>query len=262
MEIDRSTLGRKRPTGCQVRRYTGDTIGGLTLPQVAKVAREKYGVAIEVRVGSNVCTPDYAAGQLRRGRSFGLQGNTVALLKTAFRSTTSGVNHFVLVNEGRGWYKTGSGLWRPKEALVYDPAADRRRAGIADGPDWWPWQVVLNFAANLKPWGDRDERVLGYGKFYAGLGPDTEPHVHLHYTGSVRTSPFPDAMTIKSPTTGRRVNVRKGPSTAYAVVTTLASGTHFAAYQVTRQGQELAGSRVWYGDHNGARWVHSSGIHT
>lgn len=251
MGIDRSTLGAKRPSGCEVRRRTGDTVGGLTLPQVAAVAAQ-YGVTVELHVGSNVCSPAYAARKCRAGRGFGLQGNTGPLVRTRFKSTGGAVNHFVWVNEVRGGTADV-----PSEALVYDPAGDGRRSDIDQAPSWWPWGLVLDFAAALHPWGEDDHRVLGRGKFYAGILPDTEPHVHLHYGGK-RTSPFPDRTTAYAPS-GRRVNVRAAPTTTARIVDYLTIGERFTAYQKT-SGQLLAGSRVWYGNHNGAGWVHESGL--
>lgn len=265
MGIDKATLGRRRPSGCDVRRATEplDISGGLTLPQVAGVARREYGVACEVHTGSGVARPEYAAGQLALGRAMLLQGNTSALIRTAHRSTGTGVNHAVHVNEGRGW-RTVNGVWRPDEALVYDPAADGRAVSwgsgrAANGPQWWPWAVVLAFAAALRPWGDNDPRLLGPGKWYVGIWPKTEPHVHLKYPGSVPTSPFPRTMSTYA-AAGRRVNVRGGPSTGYAVVHTLASGTRWIAFQQNPNGLLVAGSRLWYGNHDGTLWLHSSGL--
>lgn len=262
MAMEKATLGRVRLTGCTVRKETGDRLGGTTLAQCAAVAKA-HGVPVEVHAGSAVVNPFLVGSWLHSGRGVVAQGNTSALLRTAFRSTGGGVNHAVYLNEGRGWKQNASGQWYPAEVLVYDPAADGRRAswGRADqGPSWWPWATALAFFAALKPWGDQDPRRLGLGKVYCAQFADTEPHVHLRYTGSERTTPFPRTMTVKSPAAGRKVNVRSGPSTSYGVVGTLATGATFVAYQQNPRGQSLAGSRLWYGDHNGTRWVHSSGV--
>lgn len=258
MAVDKATMGRNRTSGCAIRRMTGDTSGGTTLGQCCGAATDEYGITIDVRTGPRVCTPAYAAGQAQHGHGFNLQGNSGVLVGTKFRSTGKGVNHNVYVNEVRGGV-----VGDPEEGLVYDPAANGRKAGwgtAALSPDWWPWWLIKSFAAALRPWGDDDPRKLGPGKFYAAIFPGTEPHVHLHFTGSKRTSPFPRAMTLHSTVRGHRVNVRSGPSTRYPIRSTPANGTTFRAYQVTAVGQLLAGSRTWYGDHNGTRWVHSSGI--
>lgn len=252
MAIDAATFNVKTPSGCAVRRGTGDTVGGLTLNQVAYVADNVYGVKVDVRVGNNVVSPSYAATQAQAGRGLVLQGFSGAMNGTKFRSTGTGVNHAVYVNSVRGGT---SG--KPEEALVYDPAADGRTVswGKADqGPSWWPWSLVLKFAAGLHPWGEGDPRVLGSGKFYVALMPDHEPHAHFKF-GGVRTTPFPDR-TRASETT---VNVHASPTTSSAtVVGKLSKGDLFTAYQKTTKGDLFHGSRVWYGDHNGTRWVHEA----
>ena len=247
MLVDRSNLGAIRPTGADVRRLTGDITGGLSLPQMVAPAAH-YGVTLEVRSGASSATREWVAAQLRAGRGMVVQGNTSSLLATPFRSTSGPVNHAVYVNELRA-----DGL-----ALVFDPAADGRRAEIDQGPSWWPWQTVLDFAAALRPYGDRDPAVVGPDRIYCGAGPDTEPHVHLAHGGR-RTIPFPDRTNAYNANPRRRINVRRAPSLDAPIVARLTVGQPFAAYQVA-QGQSVAGSKTWYGDHDGRRWVHSSGL--
>jgi hypothetical protein len=257
MLIDRATLGEKRPSGCDVRFNTGDTTGGLTLPQVAGVAEREYGVDIEVRVGSQVASPAYAASKLRNGHPVLLQGNAGAMLGTSQRSTAGFVNHAILLNHGRGWKADGT----PSEVLVFDPAAGGQPASwgrAPKGPQWWPWSLVLKFAALLRPWGDHDPRVLGSGRWYCGIGPDTEPHVHLKFRG-IETNPLPERFIATAPS-GRRVNVRSGPSTSFPVQFTIPPGRLALVWQYTPSGQHLAGSSRWFGDHDGKWWVHDSGL--
>jgi hypothetical protein len=244
MGIDKATLNRTRISGCQARDETGDYAGGTSIPQLVAVAAT-HGVAVEQHVGANVCAPYYAAVQLQAGRGVSLAGNCLAIGK-------GNVNHNIYINE-----TSGGTIGHPNTALVYDP--------WSTGPSWWPWSKVLAFAAALRPWGEGDARVLGPGKFYAGIFPDTEPHVHLAF-GGARTSPFPRVMTAIAPA-GRRVNVRLGPGTNHPIATghlghldTLGTGDHFTAFQQAHA-QTLSGSDLWYGDHNGNRWVHSSGLH-
>ena len=253
MGIDRSTLGAKRPTGCQVRSHTGDTSGGLTLTQVAASAAV-YGVHVDLYQGNGACSPVFAARQCRAGRGFCLQGSTGVLVHTKFRSTGGPVDHTIWVNEVKG-----GTLDAPQYALVYDPAADGTN-GHASSPGWWPWSLVKSFAANLHPWNDR--RILGPGRFYAAFLPDTEAHAHLKWA-AVHTKPFPDHMLINPPA-GKRINVRSRPDRINAadVVTTLPLNAPFTAYQVTSKGIAPNGStsHVWYGDHNGNQWVHITGL--
>lgn len=251
MGIDKSTLGKKRPSGCSVREATGDTAGGTTLPQCAAVAIAQ-GVKVSVYTGSNVAAPKFIATQLQAGRGVALQGNTSALLGTTFRSTGTGVNHAVWVNETRGGV-----LGLPKEALVYDPAADGRVAGwgTADqGPSWWPWSRVLAFAASLRPWGDNDSRLLGAGKMYAGVFPDTEPHAHYKYGGYRPTSPIhqPDRTRIL----GDNTNVHSTPSSSSTTIRKLNTGDLWEGWQYAK-GSEFRGSTLWLGNHDGTAWVHS-----
>lgn len=262
MAVSRSTLGAKNPSACDLRIVSGDKVGGTNLSTIAAAAFEEYGVRFEVRDGSKLATPAYLAGQIRIGRSVVAQGNTGALVRTSFRSTRGPVNHAVYVNGGRNWTLHSGGVWLPAAVLVFDPAADGRKAAwgtAATGPAWWPWATFLAFVAALRPWGDTDPRTLGPGKAYAALGPDTEPHVHLRYGGSVRTSPFPRTMTVRPPSR-TRINLRSGPSTKYPVVRSVPRGAKLAIYQQNPTGQSLAGSRLWYGDHDGKLWAHSSGL--
>ena len=247
MLVDRSTLGAQRPTGAAVRSRTGDTTGGLSLPQMAGPAQH-FGISLEVHSGGSAASMELARDRLSSGRAMLLQGNTSALLETPFRSTTGPVNHCVLVNELRP-----DGF-----ALVLDPAADGRRTEIDQGPSWWPWKTVLDFAAALRPWGDASSAVLGPGHLYAAFGPDTEPHVHLA-GGARRSTPFPDRCTAWNAAPRRRINVRRRPTLTAPVVERLAVGAPFVAYQVA-QGSSVAGSRTWYGDHDGRRWIHASGL--
>lgn len=244
MGIDKSSLGIHTPSGCTVRRYTGDKSGGLTLPQVAAVASNQYHLPVEVHTGSNVARPAYVLAECRKGRGFLLQGNTKALLGTPNQSTAGGVNHAVWVNEIRA----------NGDALVFDPAADGRKRGyfVDTSPSWWPWKRVEAFAAALRPWGDGDPRTLGAGWMYVGLMSDTEPHVLLRF-GARRTRPFPDRTRAHGP-----AHVHSSPTTGKAsVVGSLTDGDLYIAYQVTTKGESFEGSRTWYGDVNGKRWVNS-----
>lgn len=257
MGIDKSSLHQVFLSGCTVRQSTGDEVGGTTLPQCAPIA-EKHGIHIELHVGPRVCSTFYAAYESAAGRGFVLQGNTGALLKTKMRSTGGAVNHAIWVNN------VGGGTpGDPEWADVYDPAADGRHApwGTAPkGPQRWPWALVQAFAAALHPWGEADPRVLGPKKMYCGIFPDTEPHVHLKPAyNSAKTSPFPLKMKVKSPAVGKKVNARMGPRTSFPVKATLSNNSIFTAFQQCL-GQKLDGSALWYGNHDGNLWVHSSGL--
>ena len=258
MSIARATLGRSKPTAGRIRDLTGDKVGGTTLPQVASVARRYYSVELDVRTGSNVISPATGSLRLRAGRGFIGQGSAVATKGTPYQSSeTFRGNHAVWVNEGRGWRET-NGLWRPDEVLVYDPLADGRRSSIDEMSSWWDYDLLLEFMAKLQPWGEADGRRLGPGKWYAAFTIDTEPHAHYRYGGR-KTTPFPDRVRGKT-LSGRSPNVRSAPTTSAPIVDRLSSGELFVAFQRTTTGQTLDGSSVWYGDHDGKRWVHESGL--
>ncbi len=70
MGIDAFTGGRHRPSGCKIREATGDTVGGLTLRQVADAAQSRYGIRVAVRSGGTTIAPEKAARLIRAGRGF------------------------------------------------------------------------------------------------------------------------------------------------------------------------------------------------
>ena len=91
------------------------------------------------------------------------------------------------------------------------------------------------------------------GKVYAGFTRDTEPHVILR-NGARKTSPFPDRTRASG-----GGNVRTAPKLAQSyVVRSLDAGELLVMYQVTDSGESYKGSRRWYGNQDGTRWVHTS----
>lgn len=249
MGMDKSTLNIKVVSGCSIRESTGDLAGGTTIPQCAAVV-EARGVNVTTYVGSNVASPTFIATQLQAGRGVVLQGNTSALINTPFQSTGTGINHAIWVNEVRG----GS-LGNPLEAYVYDPAADGRVAGwgTADqGPSWWPWLKVKAFAAQLKPWGDRDYRILGAGKMYACVFPDTEPHAHYRYGGYKPPRHQPDRTRVIADGT----RIHSAPSATSTTIRRIDSGELWEGWQYA-SGSLFRESRLWIGNHAGNAWIHS-----
>lgn len=184
------------PTPCHVRALTGDTSGGTMVSQNATAVLGAYGVKVEVKVGSNVAPTSYVTSRLHDGHPIAVQGNASALIGTAFRCTDGPVNHCVLLLRGKGWTIV-NGFWRPTHGLVYDPAADGRKVGwgtAATSPDWWPWDLVMKFAAALRPWGDNDSRLLGSNKWYCGIFPQIPSGSAPHFQGTTihRTSLWND----------------------------------------------------------------------
>lgn len=243
MGMDKSTLGRVRISGCQIRDETGDYTGGTTLPQMQTVCTA-HGVPTDLHVGGNVASLWYLSYQAALGRGFILQGNTQP-------DGRGNVNHAVWVNDC-----IGGTPGNPQAFHVYDP--------WSNGPAVWSYAKTKAFMLALRPYGENDPRTLrsmGVSGGYALVFPDSEPHAHLHY-GGTRASPFPDTLTVHSPTKGRRVNVRSRPDriSPADIIGTLATGTKWNSYQQTDTGISLAGSRRWVGNHDGNRWIHSSGV--
>jgi hypothetical protein len=269
MGIDAATAGARRPSGAKVRKLTDDTEGGLKLRQVADVALETYGVRVAVRTGWNTIAPARAAQLLRSGRGFLLQGNTEALLGTKSQSTIGPCNHAVWVNEVKGGTDD-----RPDKALVYDPAADgRHRVGrdFANGPRWWPWERVLDFAADLRP--DREDGPrLGKGKLYAGFvprrpdtpeAPDAGDSDVVLRPGASRTKPFPDRVRTNV-RKGHRINIRSRPDRLRPgdILDRVPDGALFIAFQRLKDGATPpgGGSSIWFGNRDGTEWIHRSGL--
>lgn len=253
MGADRETLGKTDIRGGQVRARTGDTSGGTTLRQVEAALRSGWGIDLAYELGAPITKMDT---YLRSGRGVVVQGASKATRGTKWQaSETFGGNHSWWVNEARGW-SLRSGLYIPEDYLVYDPLADGRRKGIAKSPFWLPRSYLLRFLALLDVNGKGN--LLGPGKAYMMWTRDTEPHFHPKHGGK-KATPFPDRTRAKPPA-GRRVNVRTEPNLSAKIVSLLDDYALFEAYQVTSTGQSVAGSRVWYGNHDGNRWVHSSGL--
>lgn len=229
MAIDSATDGRYTPSGCAVRRMTDplDVTGGLMLSQVAKVARNEYGLAFSVYVGSQVVKPEYVAHQARAGRPIILQGNAAAMVGTNRQSTAGDVNHAVTLIGVRG-----GTLDHPEEGLVYDPAADGRKRSyhVDQGPSWWPWALVLKFCAYLRPGGPAPAPRLGYGKIYCAIGPDTTPRAHL-VDGARQAHPFPDRVRAKLSATA----VHSKPGGTATVTRRVPQGTLLWLYQYAGQ---------------------------
>ncbi len=243
MGMSKSSIGRVEMSGCQVRAATNDHEGGTTIPQVEAIC-SAHGIATEAHTGSNVASLYYLAYQCSLGRGFILQGNTQP-------DGRGNVNHAVWVNQA-----IGGTPGNPTSFDVWDP--------WSNGPASWSYSKTKAFMLALRPWGESDSRTLknmGINGGYALVFPDTEPHYHHHYAGHP-TNPFPDGLRIRSPKAGQRVNVRTRPDRINPadIAGTLADGTRWTAYQVTTKGVKLAGSSTWYGNHDGNRWVHSSGV--
>lgn len=165
MGIDWASWGEFNPSGCTCRRRTGDIDGGLTLAQLEPVI-EDYGITVDRRVSWRAADTRLLANKLANDWGAMTQGNTGVLINTPYQSTSGYVNHCVWVQgPGYGW-RTVNGLYRPDTVDVFDPAADGR-LDFAQGPDRWPWNLLLRFAAALRPDGDNDPDTVGPNKIWS-----------------------------------------------------------------------------------------------
>lgn len=240
MALDRHTLGAKHATASYIRFLTGDTSGGTTLAQVRDAINKTWGIELDVEYNLDWNT---FSDRIERGQGAILQGWEAVTRGTRWQaSETFGGNHAWFVNHRVD-----------DDFVVYDPLADGRRSGIAKSPLLIPATVVREWAGKLNI-ASSGYDAIGLGKVYAAFTKDTEPHVHLRYGGR-RTSPFPDHQSVAI----SAGYVRSAPRTAAKYqVRPLHKGDSVTSYQVTDTGDSFNGSRRWYGNHNGNRWIHAS----
>lgn len=229
------------PKPWDLRAKTGDTSGGTNLAQAEAVAKKAYGVDLDVQQGISWGT---FRTNIKKGRGAILQGSYYKWQGTVYDGSRAGFNgnHAVYVNEVR--YNTSKSRY---EYLVYDPLWDGRRSNIHKGPMWVPesWLKVFAGYLNLSNTGTRR---LGVGKAYAAFTRDTEPDVVLRA----------GAVAVARVTYYARYNgaiVRYGPWTSSSVVAKLAKGAPFVVYQRYDKGTLVDGSRIWFGDATGKRWI-------
>jgi len=237
MALDRHTLGSKRTTGSHVRYLTGDTSGGTNLAQVNAALQKGWNVSLDLEYGLDF---DTFMARIKSGRGAILQGSCLATKGTTYQESESFTgNHSWFVNS-----HNDDGF------LVYLPLGDARRAGITDSPRRIPKSIVYKFAGLLEV---TSGHRLGMGRVYAGFTRDTEPHVILRYGGR-KTNPFPDRVRASG-----GGNLRSAPRLANQYeLRDLVEGELFTMYQVTDEGDSYKGSRRWYGNQNGTRWVHTA----
>lgn len=256
MALDRETLGRSTTNANRVRQLTGDKVGGTRLTQVDAALFKGWQVDLATFTPTTLATFDK---RIDRGEGAVIQGASKATRGTKWSaSETFGGNHAWFCNERRRNSQVAGG-W---EYRIYDPLGDGRRAKIANfGPHglWIPRSLTLQFTSGLNVAADPIHHYvpLGGGKIYGSFTRDTEPHLTLRF-GAKALVP-PRRRIAKAPS-GRKVNVRSAPATTAMIVAKLNTGDVFIAYQRTDKGQKLAGSRRWYGNLTGTRWVHTSGL--
>lgn len=152
------TCGAVRPNGKSVRYYTGDKVGGTTLPQVDYALRRGYNIDLDTRIGSARLTWPTFVNYINSGRGAILQGSYSAIHGTRFQGDLRFTgNHAIFVPPG----------WR-----VMDPLCDGRYPGIYKyRGEVYPQSMLKSFAGRLVL-DPNTGRRLGYGYVWASLTRD------------------------------------------------------------------------------------------
>lgn len=154
MQIDSATKGAKKPTGGQVRTFTGDTVGGLNLAQVDAVATDHYGVNLDVRY--NYPWSEFIA-RVKAGETAQLQGGYGPIADSVF-------------DAGNGFRGNHDIFVASPALIVMDPLADGRFPNVYKyHGQAYPEDLLKRFAGKLDLNGMGD--LLGYGLVYAAFSP-------------------------------------------------------------------------------------------
>jgi hypothetical protein len=174
-------------------------------------------------------------------------------------------NHYVLLLPGA---HDGQGV------RIFDPLCDGRRTPIFKGPYTIDEGLLARATARMVV--DTHGTTVGVGRAYAGIlprprkagggppapPPDDEPPavvrpVIFRHGGEPRArGDYVCILDVANVRENPHVTHLGGP--AHNVVGHLRRGESFHCAQTTDIGQRVAGSRRWFGDRNGGRWVHSS----
>ena len=250
MGIDFDSGGTLQRTGLDVRKRTNDAKpkDGTNLDQLATAAGS-LGIDLEVRRRMDL---DDLLDRLEAGHA-AVVGLSYAPIRhgenSGDRKFTG--NHYVLLLPG---------------LRVYDPLCDGRRDGIFDGPYTIDEPLLARATAAMVV--DTHGNTVGAGRAYAGI----LPHRHLAVDAGPPQAPRPVNFRLGGGPHARgdyraivaAANVREDPhvtaggSPADNIVGHLQRGQTFHCSQTTDTGQRVAGSRRWFGDRTGRRWVHSS----
>lgn len=231
------------PTPRYLRAKTGDTDGGTNLRQADWAAFSAYGVDFDVEYNLAWAT---FRDRIERGMGAIVQGRYSVFKGTSYDAAPGFYgNHAIYINELR--YSEKRNRW---EYLMYDPIADGRR-DLPQGPSWISEDLLQKFAAKLVI-NNRGDTV-GTGKVWCAFTVDTEGVIlrwkpSAVYGPKVFYSKYEDAA------------VRRSPNRDGTLVYSLDKGDPFTAYQVKKDGDSIEGSRTWYGNHEGTKWIHSKNL--
>lgn len=259
------TCGARRPSAAAVRELTGDTVGGTNNRQIAKAIADGFDVEVDIHDGSFSDVVD----ALRQGRAVSLSGSSAA---------TKDIRAFCaqIGFDGNHQWALTDILDAPGEPtiVVYDPLADGRR-GLALSPLLIPLSIVRKFAGLLDMRSQqeidahRPRKPLGLGRaLYSTTDivrcgvPGGGAHPSPPPAGPVRLRPnaaLVHGQVGLSLTVGVPVGrIRRGPTTVSAIVGRKRRGMTFRAMQKINGQRVGSHGRLWFGDHDGVRWMHSS----
>lgn len=232
-----STGGKRKPSPDAVHALVANSeesspgTPGWSLADAQKAA-DRMGVPYENRSGHGW---DAAVSAAEAGLYLTLQGDSDQFSNATCSGAFDG-DHCI------GWHprhklEAGERWW-----WIDDPICGTGR--------WERESVLAKYALKYNP-------QVSFGAFTTPVpqvptAPAPAPVV-LRYGG--RRLAKPTSKRIRVPA-GRKANVRVAPRTTSRIAAHLANGQRWTAYQVTDKGQLLAGSRRWYGDRTGTRWLH------
>lgn len=194
-------------------------------------AAAKLGVGFEVRSGQGWAAVVSALGQ---NLTVALQGDSDQFGNGTCSGAYDGP-HVILVSPA---FRVVNGI---RQRWIDDP--------ICPGGRWEDEYILHRYASKFAS-------EIGFGVFTTPVprAPVTAPPtVTLRYGGTKLAARQVKRIAVQA---GRKANVRTRPTSAASVASRLANGATFTAYQVTKTGQLLAGSRTWFGDRTGTRWLH------
>lgn len=240
MALYRHSNGRLKVSPQRLRDVTGDHVGGTNLDQLRSAfVKLGYGAGWSPVYRGLAIRTFYA--MLRSGRAAVVQGSSRATYGTKWRASfTFRGNHSWYVLRGKDWDSLG----RPAYLRIADPLRDGRQAGIGSGFFWLPRSYFEKFLAYL----DFGYETLGFGKAYALFTRDTNPHVHRTVSGIIYVR---RRFALRS---GHTIRRRPGGEIIRRTLDT----DVLDVWGYIENGPSFKGSRRWYCDHSGTRWVHSS----
>jgi len=180
--IAHSTCGDKVPAGRTIRRLSNEPIPnasspGLNLYQVADVAREVYGVHLDVRVGWRALSWSEYEDRRRDGSGMVIQLSYAPIADSRFGA-------------GRG-FRGGHAIFESQHDTI-DSLADGRAPGVydrdAEGVRVYPRNLMRKAAGELIIGMDRQGRIrrVGDGKVWAASTQDRLPEYEARVPGPRR----------------------------------------------------------------------------